>query len=192
MVLTGLFGMFRKSSDPSVWSDEKIEDWFYKGEWLNGWKVKPDKSINKKEFAVAYHKDPLRWDAAFKFMSSNNLPQLENKRHDIDGNNVFALVSEYMSKDEAPFEAHRKYVDIQYVVKGQEQMGVAPLSALKESTVAYDEMKDIEFMTVTNSTYHKATPDNFLMFFPSAIHQPGMKIDQNTQIKKIVIKVRLD
>ncbi|HLN22055.1 MAG TPA: YhcH/YjgK/YiaL family protein [Bacteroidales bacterium] len=192
MVVMSVIGMSGCSSDPGKWSDEQINKWFDNGEWLNGWNVKPDQSINKKEFAIAYHKNPERWNAAFKFMTTNDLASLENKRYDIDGSNAYALVSQYMSKDEAQFEAHRKYVDIQYVVSGVEQMGMAPLSALKDSTVPYDETKDIEFMTVTDSIYRKATPENFLLFFPSTIHKPGMKVDQNTQIKKVVIKVKLD
>lgn len=192
MVFTGILGTVGCSSDPSKWSDEEVNNWFGKAEWLNGWNVAPDESIDKREFAIAYHKNPERWNAAFKFMGSTNLAGLENKRYDIDGNNVYALVSQYMSKDEAQFEAHRKYVDIQYVVSGVEQMGMAPLSALNENTVTYDEVKDIEFMTVKDSTYRKATPENFLLFFPSVIHKPGMKIDQNTEIKKVVVKVKLD
>lgn len=192
MVFAGIFGTVGCSSDPLKWSDEEVNNWFGKAEWLNGWNVTPDESIDKREFAVAYHKNPERWNAAFKFMGSSDLAGLENKRYDIDGDNVYALVSQYMSKDEAQFEAHRKYVDIQYVVSGVEQMGMAPLSALDVNTVIYDEGRDIEFMTVKDSTYRKATPENFLLFFPSVIHKPGMKIDQNTEIKKVVIKVKLD
>lgn len=192
MAFTSIVGLYGCISDPAEWSDDKVNKWFEKGGWLNGWNVRPDVSIDRKEFAIAYHKHPERWNAAFTFMSSSDLVSLENKRYDIDGDNVYALVSEYVTKDEAQFEAHRKYVDIQYVVSGSEQMGMAPLASLKESTVPYDDSRDIEFMTVTDSTYHIATPENFLLFFPSAIHKPGMKIDRNIPVKKVVIKVKLD
>lgn len=195
MLLSGLLGIFGCSSDPSGWSEAKLDKWFQKGEWLNGWKVKPDASVNKREFALSYFKNKERWDKAFKFLSLHDLNNLEVKRIDIDGNNLYATVSEYQSKNEGEgkFEVHRKYIDIQYVISGLEQIGISPLSNKKETITPYDEAKDIEFMTVTDSTYHKATPGNFFIFFPSEIHKPGMKADSvQTGIKKIVVKVKVD
>ena len=194
MILTGLLGFFGCSSDPSTWNDKQINKWFDKGEWLNSLNIKPDGSINKKEFAISYFKNKERWDKAFMFMKNNDLSKLEPKRHDIDGNNLYALVSEYLSKNEdsARFEAHKKYIDIQYVISGIEQMAVAPLSMKKEVITPYDETKDIEFMTVSESTSYKATPDRFFLFFPSDIHRPGVRVNENSQIKKLVLKVKTD
>jgi hypothetical protein len=123
------------SSVPSEWSRKKIDRWFEKGDWLNGWQVKPDQSINRKEFAVSYFKNRGKWDKAFNFLKSNDLPGLEIKRYDIDGDNLFAPVSEYMTKNEedAKYEAHQKYIDIQYVVSGKELIGVAPISKRKDT-----------------------------------------------------------
>lgn len=191
-LLTGIFGC---SSSPSDWSDDKLNEWFDNGEWLNGWNVTPDETIDKREFAVSYHSHKDRWDKAFKFLKAHNLGHLEIKRYDIVGDTVYAPVSEYFSKseNEARFEVHKKYIDIQYVIAGEENIGVAPLSAKKESIVPYDEAKDIEFMTVTDSTYHKANPANFFIFFPSQIHKPGMRVDSDsTPIRKIVIKIKVD
>ena len=47
-----------------------------KHEWLNGWNVTPDASINKKEFAVYYFKNKERWDKAFAFLKDNDLTKL--------------------------------------------------------------------------------------------------------------------
>lgn len=195
MVLTGLTGIFGCSSDPSEWNDDKINEWFEKGEWLNGWQVQPDASVNKREFAISYFKNRERWDKAFTFLNSHDLKSLEIKRYDIDGDNVYAPVSEYPSKKEgeARFEVHRKYIDIQYVINGEEKIGVAPLSQKKDVVIPFDDTKDIEFMTVNDSTWHKATPQNFFIFFPSEIHKPGMRTGiDSTLVKKIVIKVKVD
>ena len=136
MVLTSFLGFFgcRNSSDPANWSNQKIDEWFEKGEWLNGWTITPDGSINRKEFALSYFKNKERWDKAFTFLKSNDLSKLEIKRYDIDGDNLYAPVSEYLTKNEedAMFEAHRKYIDIQYVITGSEQMSVAPISMKKD------------------------------------------------------------
>lgn len=179
---------------PETWSNQKINKWFEKGEWLNGWQVRPDESINRKAFAISYFKNRERWDKAFAFLRSNNLKDLEVKRYDIDGDNVYAPVSEYLTKNEedARYEAHRKFIDIQYVISGREQIGIAPLTARNETLEPYIEANDIEFLTVNGGVNHPATPDRFFIFFPEDAHRPGLKDGENSMVRKIVVKVRID
>jgi YhcH/YjgK/YiaL family protein len=192
-VIAGLSGC-KSSKDPSVWSSSEVTRWFDKLEWLNGWNVTPDGSINKKELAVYYFKNKERWNKAFSFLKDSDLTKLEVRRHDIDGDNVYAIVSESMTRNEedTKFEAHHKYIDIQHVINGAEQMSVSPLSEKKDELVPYDPAKDVEFMTVNNTTSYVATPDKFFIFFPSDIHRPSVKIVENKIVRKVVIKVRID
>ena len=196
MILITFFGLTgsKNASDPSTWSSKQVDKWFKKGEWSEGWTVTPDASINKKEFAILYFKNKERWAKAFKFLKSNDLTKLELKRYDIDGDNLFATVSEYQSKNEesAKFEAHRKYIDIQYVISGKEIMNLAPISTLKEVLTPYDAVKDIEFITVSKVVNYKASPSNFFIFFPDDAHRPGLKDGSNSPVRKIVIKVKVD
>jgi biofilm protein TabA len=191
--LSGLFGC-SGNADPAAWSSKKIDKWFEKGDWLNGWQVKPDQSINRKAFAVSYFKNKERWDKAFSFLKSNDLSGLELKRYDIDGDNLYAPVSEYLTKNEedAKYEAHQKYIDIQYVVSGKEQIGVAPMSQKKDIIQPYDATKDIEFLTVTNGENRTALPDRFFIFFPGDAHRPGLKDGENSPVRKVVVKVKVD
>ena len=70
---------------------------------------------------------------------------LPDGRVDIDGEDVYALVQSYETLAGEPrFEAHRRYIDIQYVVSGAEIIGWAPLAALVV-TDGYDRAKDIAF-----------------------------------------------
>jgi biofilm protein TabA len=196
MLLASFLGFIgcKGSSDPSTWSSKKIDTWFEKGEWLKGWSVLPDASINRKEFAAYYFRNKDRWDKAFEFLKNSDFSKLEIKRYDIDGDNLYAIVSEYLTKnsENARFEVHQKYIDIQYVIAGSEMMGVAPLSMKKEILVPYDAIKDIEFMTVSQNSEFKATPDRFFIFFPSDIHRPGLKVDENLQVRKLVVKVKIE
>ena len=196
ILITGIFGLngCQSSNDPSRWSSGKVDKWFEKQEWLNGWNVSPDASISKKEFAVYYFKNKERWDKAFAFLKDNDLSKLEVKRYDIEGDNLYASVSEYLTKNEedAQFEAHRKYIDIQHVINGSEQMSITPLSEMKEVLVAYDPAKDVEFMTVNKTVSWEATPGKFYIFFPSDIHRPSVKIGENKKVRKVVVKVRID
>ena len=196
MVLTSFLSFIgcKSSPDPATWSSKQINKWFEKGEWLNGWSIKPDPSINRKEVAVSYFKNKERWDKAFTFLKNNDLTKLEIKRYNIDGDNLYAPVNEYLTKNEedAKFEAHQKYIDIQYVIAGAEIMSVTPLSQKKDILVPYDLTKDVEFMTVTQSKSYKATPDRFFIFFPSDIHRPGLKSGENSLVRKVVVKVKVD
>ena len=184
----------RNTDDPATWNDKKINKWFEKGEWLNGWSVKPDATINRKEFALSYFKNKERWDKAFIFLKDNDLSKLELKRYDIDGNNLYAPVSEYITKNEedARYEAHQKYIDIQYVVSGKELIGISPMSLKKEILVPYDASKDVMFLTVTQGVNFSADPDRFFIFFPDEAHRPGLKDGENSQVRKVVVKVKID
>jgi YhcH/YjgK/YiaL family protein len=195
MILTGLFNALgcKSSTDPSKWSSNQIDKWFEKGECFNGWEVKPDPSINRKAFTVSYFKNKDKWDKAFIFLKDSNLPDLEIKRYDIDGDKVYAIVSEYVSKNEEDirYEAHQEYIDIQYVIDGKELIGLAPLINKKDVLAPYDLSKDVEFMTVTRDTNLIATQANFFIFFPEDAHRPGMKDGENSKVKKIVVKIKI-
>jgi YhcH/YjgK/YiaL family protein len=196
MVLSGIAGLTGSKSpdDPSKWSDKKIEKWFGSGAWSEGWSVKPDQSVNKKEFVISYFKNKSRWEKAFKFLAENDLGKLEVRKYELDGDKLFATVSEYLTKDEETtnFEAHRKYIDIQYVIIGREIMNVAPLKTACEEVTPYDEAKDIEFLKVLTMQKHAATQENFFIFFPSDAHRPGIKENTSARVRKLVIKVKAD
>ena len=64
----------------------------------------------------------------------------------IDGNEVYANVQSYSTMDAAdcPFESHKEYFDVQYVVEGEECFGYEPVENLIPS-VEYDAEKDLIF-----------------------------------------------
>ena len=196
LVLISFIGLTgsKTATDPTTWNNKKIDKWFTEKKWSEGWTVAPDASINKREFAVAYFKNKERWEKAFKFLKNSDLMKLEPKRYDIDGDNLYATISEYNTKNEetTKFEAHRKYIDIQYVIKGKEIMNLTPRALVKDVVTPYDSAKDIEFMNVEKMINHTATPANFFIFFPTDAHRPGIKDGVNAPVRKIVIKVKVD
>jgi YhcH/YjgK/YiaL family protein len=196
MLLTSIFGISKSfgQGDPSTWSAEKLDQWFQKGDWHKGWNVTPDPSINKMALAKAYFKNPERWDKAFAFMKNTDLTKIEVKRHDIDGDNLYVLVSQYTTKnqEDAKFEAHRKYVDIQYVISGNEQMGCVPYVLKDVVSQEYSDAKDIEYFSVKSPKLYKADPKRFFLFFPEDAHMPSIKDGNNSPVKKAVVKLKLD
>lgn len=197
IAMTALFfGLFRcnENKNPGRWSDKKLEAWFRKGEWLNGWNVMPDNSIDRKILAVQYFKNRERWDKAFSFLKNSDLATLATGRHNIDGDNLYVSVTDYLTKNEseAGFEAHRKYADIQYVVKGKEIMQVAPLTNRDSIIQEYDANMDIEFFTVSQHKQLDAAPGRFFIFFPSDAHKPGLRYETPDSVRKVVVKIRID
>ena len=196
MVLTSIFGLSKSfgQSDPSTWSSEKLNKWFDQGDWHKGWSVKPDNSINKTALAKAYFKNSARWDKAFAFLGANDLTKLELKRYDLDGDNLYVTISEYNTKtpETTRYEAHQKYIDIQYVVTGSELIGIASLASQESVLQPYNDTKDIGFYSFKNGKMVKATPTKFFIFFPSDAHMPGLKEETNSPVRKAVVKLRLD
>lgn len=193
MTILNLFGC-KQSSDPAKWSDKQVNRWFQKGEWLEGWQIKPDESIDRRMLAVSYFQHKDRWHKAFLFLKDHDLTKMEPKRYDIDGDNLYAPLSEYYTKKEegANYESHRKYIDIQYVVSGKELIGIAKSDDIKEVIQAYDANKDIMFISVNNIKNYKADPGRFFVFFPTDLHRPGLRDGDSTLVRKVVVKVKID
>jgi len=170
---------------------EMNSDWFTRGEWRQGWSPSPDESIDREEFARQYQRQPEAWKAAFRFLREQDLAALPVGRYELDGADLFVNVDEYLTKNEEDtrFEAHRQYIDIQYLVSGSEKIGVIPLY-LTTVVEPYDEERDITFLEARENNYRLASPDNFLVFFPQDAHRPGVKADKNIPIRKVVVKIR--
>lgn len=180
----------RSSENPREWSDEQAAEWFDQRAWLGQSKLQPDPSINKKEFAVQYHQHKERWDKAFAFLKGEDLSAIEVGNHEIDGKTVFVIVSEYNTKkpEDIPYESHKNYTDIQYVVSGTEYIGLADLSETSVK-IPYDEKRDITFHHADEGQNLLAHPGTFFIFSPQNVHRPGVKVEDNIPVKKVVIKV---
>ena len=135
------------------------------------------------------------FEKAFAFLKKATDEQLPTGRYELEGDALFAMVQEYQTKtaDQPPaFEAHRKYIDIQYVVSGREAVEVSTLASCKPTTV-YDEARDVIFFedhaAAVNCVW---SAGDFGIFYPCDVHKPG-QADQNVScaVKKIVVKVKI-
>ncbi|HEU5292968.1 MAG TPA: YhcH/YjgK/YiaL family protein [Cyclobacteriaceae bacterium] len=178
-------------SPKQEWTKSKASKWFKKKEYLNGLQATPHEAIDKVQFAEQYHLNKAFWDKAFAFLKETDLSALATGRHVIDGDNVFGLVSEAPSKDydKTAYESHKNYIDLQFVISGEENMGIAPLADITLDK-PYNEKNDIMFYTGEGKIY--TVPKNtFLIFFPSNAHRPNITPGGNKVVKKIVIKIRV-
>lgn len=98
----------------------------------------------------------------------------------------------FTSKPEADclFEAHRKYIDVHYILAGEEKIATADVHKLKEEK-PFDAEKDIGFYTGTASgSYVLKAGGDFMICFPSDAHKVGMMTKTPADVKKIVAKIR--
>lgn len=162
-------------------------------DWKFAWTVEPDKSIDTLALKAHFKAFPERWQAAFNFLKNSNLSLLAVGEYEISGQDVYASVSEYTPKEpvDCNFESHKKYIDLQYVIAGEEKIGIAKLNSVVPIT-EYDQNKDIIFYRQdAPATYKIATPNVFFVFFPNDAHRPSMKNTGNIKVKKIVIKIKV-
>jgi biofilm protein TabA len=128
--------------------------------------------------------------SAFSFLRMIDPASLEPGKYTIEGDDVYASVSLGPGKkqSEAVLEAHRRYIDIQYVVRGEERMGWRHLKECQGMQKPYDAKADVEFYGDHPSVWVDVRPGNFVVFFPSDAHAPMISADQ---ILKVVVKVRV-
>jgi len=148
--------------------------------------------IDKIENSHLYNGLSKRIETAFEYIRKTELKIIQPGKYEIDGENIFALISEYKTKSEqeGKLEAHKKYIDVQYVIAGEELMGYAPLS---NQTVLepYKEENDIVFYE-GNKSIIKVSAGMFAIFFPEDVHMPGISAGKNSDVKKLVMKVRIN
>lgn len=106
-----------------------------------------------------------------------------------------AIVSEYETKmeNEYGYEAHRKNIDIQYLLLGEEHIACLPIERLKE-TKSYSEDNDAAFYAADiklQPSYLSLLPGYFTIFFPQDGHMPQLCVDKPMKVKKVVVKVEI-
>lgn len=134
-----------------------------------------------------------RIEAALAYLDNTDFSALSPGRYDLDNDNLFALVQEYNSvpKEQAKFECHRNYIDIQYVDRGVEQIGFGKTGKMGVST-EYDPAKDIAFLS-GEGDYVTLEKGSFGIFFPDDAHQPRVAPSGVPgEVKKVVMKVKVD
>ena len=132
-----------------------------------------------------------RFAAGFAFLEKVQ-PDAAIGRHEIDGDSVFALVQRYQTRPVAgmQLEAHRRYVDIQYVVSGREVIHWAPLAALTQVTSPYDPVKEAGLFALTTEMVPvPLQAGHFAILFPEDAHAPCCAWGDPSDVVKVVVKV---
>lgn len=146
-----------------------------------------DKLVN----AETYYGLSERLKKGFEWLKSVNLKNINDGKYLIDGEDIYANVQSYETKDNAPYEAHRKYIDIQYMISGCEKVGVAEYTDCSVSE-GYNPEKDVEFLICNVcDSFEVLEEGSFLIFYPQDAHQPSLNPDRKLFVKKVIVKVAI-
>lgn len=146
--------------------------------------------IDKIENLHIYRGIHLRVEQVIEYLKIADFSKMSSGKYVIDGDKLFVLVNEYATKDykDCILEAHKKYIDFQYMLSGCEQIGYVPLSDQK-ITKEYDSENDYALFQPENLSLFNLSTGVFALLFPEDLHMPGIMCNKSESIKKIVIKI---
>lgn len=141
---------------------------------------------NKEKYKIIH---PL-FGKAFTFLEKENLNQLPEGKLEIDGDDLFAIISKPgSSAEEIPkLEAHKKYIDIHYIIAGTELFGWKNLEDCKHVEGEFDFEKDYVLYNDQDFTNLLLKKNDFVVVYPEDAHSPGIKTEQ---LHKVVLKIKL-
>src|ERR1700722_4920516 len=173
----------------------KGQIYFFSCKWANFPANKESAMITSTLAQLHWYKTiSPNFEKAITYALSTDLAGIETGKYPIDGENVLAIVNEYTTKpvSECDPESHRDYADIQIMVAGAERFGYMPLVEQQAST-PYRPENDVAFYTIPPEelSYITLRPGQFIIFFPSDIHQPEVFTQQPEFVRKVVLKVAL-
>jgi biofilm protein TabA len=125
---------------------------------------------------------------AFAFLRGTDLDALVPGMHTIDGEQLFAIVEAGAGRTraEAKLECHRRYIDIQLVLEGVDEMGWKSLDECMVPVTDYDATRDIRFFDDAPASWIATPPGSFCLFFPDDAHAP---LVSSGRIRKVVLKI---
>ncbi len=123
---------------------------------------------------------------AFEYIRDTDLLTLAPGRYPIVGEDLIAIVEQVPGRTRAAakLECHRRYIDIQLVLEGVDEMGWKPLADCRDPVADYRE--DIQFFHDAPSTWIATPPGAFCIFFPEDTHAP---LVSDGNIRKVIFKV---
>ena len=144
--------------------------------------------LDRSDFYAKLHPG---FGAAFEFLRKLGSEKLPAGKHQIDGDRLFASISfpKSVGQEQAKLEAHRRYIDIQVCIKGNDFIGWKPTAECSVRKSEYRADTDIEFLGDAPELWLPLSPHTFAIFLPTDAHAPlAGKVDGDA-LHKIVMKV---
>lgn len=142
-------------------------------------------SLSQSDRYAALH--PL-FPRAFEYIRNTDLHALAPGRYPIAGDDLFAIVEDVpgRARKAAKLEAHRRYIDIQLVLEGVDEMGWKPLASCCDPVDVYSAARDIRFFNDIPDSWIATPPGAFCIFFPEDAHAP---LVSEGNVRKVIFKI---
>lgn len=126
---------------------------------------------------------------AFDFLRWTDLATLPAGIHEIDGRALYVNIQAFTSRPlvESRWEAHRRYLDLHYIIAGAERIGYAPAGSLVPGV--YDAESDFLPLTGEAGMLVPVSSGSFMLLWPDEPHMPGLAVDDPAPIRKVVVKI---
>lgn len=126
---------------------------------------------------------------ALEYLAKTDFHSMPLGKYEVEGIDIFAIVNEYETKDAADcvWEAHRKYIDIHYILRGSELIGTTLLTN-QSPTKEYDEENDY-WLFEAGESKQVLLPGTFAVFYPHDIHSTSHHPNSKSFVQKVVMKV---
>ncbi len=147
--------------------------------------------VDQLESGFAWLPQPLK--TALEHLKQADFAALPAGNYELEGRDIYVQVIDMATKPfaETRPEVHRDYIDVQFLCRGQERIGVASETGSNEVSEDLLAARDLLFYTgMENESTLTMTPGSFAVFFPSDVHRPGCAVAAPAPIRKVVIKVR--
>lgn len=127
---------------------------------------------------------------ALQYLQTTNFSNIEKGKYEVEANKIFALVNEYKTVNAATnqMESHLKFIDVQFIVTGEELIGHGFL-ANQTISKKYDKKNDYMLYADAPQFFSKFTAGMFAIFYPTDLHMPNLQVNKSILVKKVVLKV---
>jgi len=148
---------------------------------------------DRKENLLQYKGISENLDCALDYLAETDFTGMGAGKYTVDGEKVFALVQtpDTKPKNQAHWEAHRNYIDIQYLLYGEEMIGLQNIAFLTESERYHDGNDIVFYHENEKGFFPELVPDSFVICFPTDAHMPLICTSEPQHIKKVVVKVEV-
>lgn len=135
---------------------------------------------------------PAALQKAMEHIRSLDFDQVPDGKYELDGRRMHASIKTTTTRPAAmqKAESHRTYIDIQYVISGEEKIGVVPWSSSLQ--VAKDDLdaRDVAFYdNVPHEMELHQKPGMYAVFFPTDVHRPCCSVGREGPVRRMVVKI---
>lgn len=128
------------------------------------------------------------FERGLRYLAETDLRALAPGRHVVDGDRMYVSIDHThgRGREAARLEAHRRYIDVQYTMEGDEEIGWMPLARCGQPIDDYNAAKDVSFYAARPTTWLAVPEGSFAIFFPDDAHAP---LAGRGAVKKAILKV---